>query len=362
MDLIPARKAKVLVEILHTLKKENFYWTIGFYALMAAGLTHMSFIFLFIYLDIYPLVLLNIFSTFIYFYAIFGLGLKTIKTKNDGIIGWMVYFELIIHGVVSTYYLGLVSGFKYYIYTLVFLPFFTSSYTAFIRFIRITIVILVAILLEIWGKQNQSHILLDENILYVLHMGNLFIFLFIMGVLSHMYVRSSEEDNHKLLNQNNLDYLTKLYNRRYVIRASEKRVNQFQEKGTSFAVLMLDIDYFKDINDTYGHVCGDNVLIHLSKLLKESLRAPAIVSRWGGEEFLILLSDIDIQDLKSTAERLRISIEESTLYCTDKSIHVTVTLGGTISQKDEDFNTLLIRADKALYQGKESGRNQVCII
>jgi len=267
-----------------------------------------------------------------------------------------------MHGIVATYYLGLLSGFKYYIYTLVFLPFFTSSYTSYVRFIRIVIVILVSILLEIWGHKNQPYIALDETLLYTLHMSNLFIFLFIMGVLSYLYVKSSDEDNTKLQHQNNLDYLTKLFNRRYIINASERRINKFKEEGTSFAVLMLDIDYFKDINDTYGHVCGDNVLIHLSKLLKESLRAPSIVSRWGGEEFLILLSDIDTQALKSIAERLRISIEESTLYCTGKSIHVTVTLGGTISQKDEDFNTLLIRADKALYQGKERGRNQVCIV
>jgi len=322
----------------------------------------MSFIFIFAYLDIYPLALLNIFSTFIYAYAIFGLGLKTIEYNNDKLIGWLVYLELIIHATVATYYLGLASGFQYYMYVLVFLPFFTSSYTPYVRFLRIIVTILVAILLEIWGKQNQPYIPLNESILYLLHMGNLFIFLFIMSVLSYLYTQSSEEDNNKLLNQNNLDYLTKLYNRRYVIRASEKQIKLLHEKGTSFAALMIDIDYFKNINDTYGHACGDTVLIHLSKLLKMSLRTSAIVSRWGGEEFLILLpGTIDTQALKIIAERLRISIEESTLYCSDKKICTTVTLGGSIAHKSEDFNTLLIRVDKALYQGKERGRNQVCI-
>lgn len=352
----------MLVEIFNTLKKENFYWTIGFYALMAAGLTHISFIFIFMYLDIYPLVFLNILSVFIYFYSIFGLGLKTIESKDDSIIGWLVYFELIIHGVMATYYLGLESGFQYYIYTLVFLPFFTSSYSAFIRFLRIVVVILIAILLEVWGVKNQAYITLDSTTLYILHMSNLFIFLFIMGVLSYLYVRSSEEDNNKLLNQNNLDFLTKLFNRRYIINASEQYLDIYATEGTKFALLMLDIDYFKHINDTYGHTCGDDVLIHLSTLLKQSLRSSTIISRWGGEEFLILLSDTNKADLQIIAERLRMYIENSTLVCDDKSIKITVTLGGTVLEQNETFNQLLIRADNALYQGKRNGRNQVSII
>jgi len=353
----------VLIKLLDTLKREKFYWRIGFYALASAGLTHVFFIFMFAYLEIYPLSFINIFSSFIYAYAIFGLGLKTIERNNDQLIGWLVYLELIIHSVVAIYYLGLESGFQYYMYTLVFLPFFTSSYTPYIRYLRIIIAILVAILLEIWGKQNQPYVVLDESILYLLHMSNLFIFLFIMSLLSYLYTQSSEEDNTKLLNQNNLDYLTKLYNRRYVIHVSEKYIKKLNEKGTTFAILMLDIDYFKKINDTYGHSCGDTVLIHLSKLLKKSLRSSAIVSRWGGEEFLVLLPDItDIKELEIIGERLRISIEESTLYCTDKLISMTVTFGGSISQKDENFNTLLIRADQALYKGKKRGRNQICIL
>ena len=314
------------------------------------------------YLDIYPLVFLNILSVFIYFYSIFGLGLKTIESKDDSIIGWLVYFELIIHGVMATYYLGLESGFQYYIYTLVFLPFFTSSYSAFIRFLRIVVVILIAILLEVWGVKNQAYITLDSTTLYILHMSNLFIFLFIMGVLSYLYVRSSEEDNNKLLNQNNLDFLTKLFNRRYIINASEQYLDIYETEGTKFALLMLDIDYFKHINDTYGHTCGDDVLIHLSTLLKQSLRSSTIISRWGGEEFLILLSDTNKADLQIIAERLRMYIENSTLVCDDKSIKITVTLGGTVLEQNETFNQLLIRADNALYQGKRNGRNQVSII
>jgi len=351
----------VIVKIFNTLRNENFHWTIGFYALITAAITHISFIILFINLGVQELAFLNVISVLIYLYCIFALGVEAVESKNDALIGWLVYFELIMHGVVATYFLGLECGFQYYIYTLVFLPFFTLNYTKHVRLVRVIFVIFISILLEIWGKQNEPFISLNEMIIYILHISNLFIFLFIMSIISYLYITNTEEHKNKLINQNNLDYLTNLFNRRYIVKASEKNFLAYEKEGITFGLLLIDIDYFKKINDTYGHICGDKVLVELSDLLKNMLRSPIVVSRWGGEEFLLLFSNINKEELKIIAERIRNGVENACMNCNNKKIQITITLGGAISENDESFDALLLRADTALYKGKENGRNQVCL-
>ncbi|MBA1419975.1 MAG: GGDEF domain-containing protein [Epsilonproteobacteria bacterium] len=124
--------------------------------------------------------------------------------------------------------------------------------------------------------------------------------------------------------------------------------------------MLIDIDYFKKINDLYGHKCGDRVLIELSQILEQNVRDTTIVSRWGGEEFLIIIEDADADTLKQLAERLRGVVEE-TIMIEEKQIHITVTIGGAVAHQNESMEDVLIRADKALYYGKENGRNQVTI-
>ena len=352
----------MIAKIFNTLRNENFHWTIGFYALITATITHISFIILFINLGVEELAFLNVISVLIYLYCIFVLGIDAVESKNDGLIGWLVYIELLMHGIVATYFLGLGCGFQYYIYTLVFLPFFTLNYTKYIRLIRVIFVILISILLEIWGLHNEPLIALNETIIYILHISNLFIFLFIMSIISYLYITNTEEDKSKLINQNNLDYLTNLFNRRYIVKASEKKFLAYEKEGITFALLLIDIDYFKKVNDTYGHICGDEVLVELSNQLKHILRAPVIISRWGGEEFLILFSDTNKKQLKIVAERIRSHVENTYMNCKGKKIQITITLGGAISKKGESFDGILTRADTALYKGKESGRNQVCVL
>ncbi len=350
----------MLSEILQRLKNENFYWNIGFYALVFAGLTHFLFIFLFIFLDIPQLVIVNIVSVLIYLYCIFGLALKTLDSKDDSIIGWLVYFELIGHGVIATYFLGLESGFQYYIYTLVLIPFFIWTYTLSIHLIRAVGIIIIALFLEIWGHTNNPVVELNSEYVNFLHYMNLTLVLMIIALISYFYTANSNTYQNLLFEKSNNDPLTKLHNRRYVDEIFENNMFTSKENNSSFALLLIDIDYFKKINDLYGHKCGDNVLIKLSKILKQNVRKSTIVSRWGGEEFLIVLEDSNKDELIYIAERLRIAVE-STVMIQNKSIQITITLGGAVSKEDETFEMVLARADKALYQGKENGRNQVSI-
>ena len=350
----------MLFEILNRLKNENFYWNIGFYALLIAGLTHLFFFFLFIFLDIVPLVLVNVVSIIIYWYCIFGLGLKAIETKDDSAIGWLVFLELIVHSVIATYYLGIESGFQYYMYTIIFIPFFVWTYTNFIRLVRIIIVITIAMTLEYWGYTHPPVLMLSYESITFLHYMNLFLLLIIMAFISYFYSIYQNMYQNLLFKQSNVDPLTNLYNRRYVHELVENDSVSFQKKGIHFGVLLIDIDYFKKINDLHGHKCGDRVLVELSKILEQNVRDSTIVSRWGGEEFLIVIEDAHADALMQFAERLR-SVVEETIMIEEKQIQITVTIGGAVAHQNESIEDVLMRADKALYYGKENGRNQVTI-
>jgi len=332
----------------------------GFYALILAGSVHFLFIFLFIFLDIPQLVLLNIISVGIYLYCIFGIGIKTLDRKDDSLIGWLVYFELLGHGIIATIFLGLESGFQYYMYALVLIPFFVSTYSLRVRVLRILVAIVTILLLEVWGRNYVPILTLKTEILTSIHYMNLTLFLIIVSVISYLYTISGNAYRDMLFEKSNSDHLTGLYNRHYVSELFKTGLFRRKDDHNTFALLLIDADHFKRVNDVYGHRGGDEVLVKLAQLLKENIRRSAIVSRWGGEEFLIVLEEIEENELTEVAERLR-SVVEKTPMREENELYVTVTLGGAVFSGGEAFEEVFARADKALYQGKQNGRNRVVI-
>ena len=128
------------------------------------------------------------------------------------------------------------------------------------------------------------------------------------------------------------------------------------KNGRPVSFVMLDIDHFKHINDTYGHQVGDEVLVNLTKLIQGKIRNTDALVRWGGEEFVVLCGDTPIQNAQFLAEKLRIAIENTVLI---KQQQVTCSFGIAEMIPDEDPKRLFERADKALYASKEGGRNRV---
>ncbi|MCP4579122.1 MAG: GGDEF domain-containing protein, partial [Deltaproteobacteria bacterium] len=128
-----------------------------------------------------------------------------------------------------------------------------------------------------------------------------------------------------------------------------------------FSLIMLDIDHFKNVNDTFGHECGDKVLIGVSRSLEKALRAQDITARWGGEEFVCLLPETEIGGAESAAEKIRTIIEIDGYDCTDVPILVTVTMGVCVYDGSCSIEACMRRADDALYKGKKQGRNQVVV-
>lgn len=158
------------------------------------------------------------------------------------------------------------------------------------------------------------------------------------------------------------DPLTQITNRRYFEFSLKNMIDEYQQFNQRFGVLMFDIDYFKNINDTYGHVVGDEILKLVSKSLASNIKRFDVVSRWGGEEFIGLFVVDNENDLRAIAERLRNIVMKSSFLHETKDIQVTISIGGAMVQPKHDVKGLINLADQALYVSKSLGRNQTTII
>jgi diguanylate cyclase (GGDEF)-like protein len=171
---------------------------------------------------------------------------------------------------------------------------------------------------------------------------------------------------HKQLEESAImDSLTELYNRRYLKQAFPKVLAQAQRENHFLSGLMLDLDHFKEINDNYGHLLGDQCLVHMAQLLKQISRASDYVFRVGGEEFLILSIDDNPNGGAILAEKIRAALEKSPCVTEKHTIAMTTSIGVSRTDNQTTADTalthLLFQADKALYQAKGNGRNQVAI-
>ncbi|NOQ31201.1 MAG: diguanylate cyclase [Helicobacteraceae bacterium] len=154
----------------------------------------------------------------------------------------------------------------------------------------------------------------------------------------------------------NFDSLTQVYNRNMFQRLISKKITMAKVEATSFVFIILDIDYFKNVNDTHGHLVGDKVLKQLSALIKKHTRINDIFARWGGEEF-VLSFNVKLKKGLEIAESLRVHIENENFEDVDQ---ITCSFGVTEFKDNDTQDSLIKRADTALYEAKERGRNMVC--
>jgi diguanylate cyclase (GGDEF)-like protein len=169
-----------------------------------------------------------------------------------------------------------------------------------------------------------------------------------------------EQLNSQLYEQATTDGMTGLFNRRHFLETTQKELIRQQRKDLQSAILMIDIDFFKNINDTYGHATGDDVIRAVAGLLKVNFRPYDVIGRLGGEEFAILLLDCDIKVANDISQRLCDDCATAEFLYNDTSIKVTISIGlCPLEMSDKTIEQVLSRADKGLYQAKQNGRNQV---
>ncbi len=158
------------------------------------------------------------------------------------------------------------------------------------------------------------------------------------------------------------DPLTGLANRRYMENILESHLEELNRINFSFGILFIDIDNFKATNDRYGHEVGDKVLQVMSRTLKESLRAIDEAARWGGEEFIVSISNVNRAQLYQAAERIRMLVTKSKIPLPEEhEIDATVSIGATVATEKDTVSSLVKRADRLMYQSKEAGRDKVTI-
>ncbi len=170
-----------------------------------------------------------------------------------------------------------------------------------------------------------------------------------------------QEEVLKLEKESNIDPLTKLYNKRALLKDIENILHFGKDKKLDLALIIFDLDDFKKINDTYGHIAGDKTLIYVGKVLKNTLRKEIKTYRFGGEEFVVILNRTEIEKAKKIAERILKIISESKLIYKSNTIQITMSGGVTSHQIGDTADLIIERADKALYEAKTSGKNRVVV-
>ncbi|MDN3223016.1 sensor domain-containing diguanylate cyclase [Pseudomonas nunensis] len=190
---------------------------------------------------------------------------------------------------------------------------------------------------------------------------NLLICLLVTSIVLVLLNRVIKRYQGKIQAQAILDSLTELPNRRGFDLLAAQAMHEAQREPKPLTALLLDLDHFKVLNDTHGHLAGDQVLIGFARDLESCLRHSDIVCRWGGEEFIVLLKDTDGETGQKIAEKIREHVEKQRYAYNGKELQLTVSIGLTTLQPDETLHTLLSRADHAMYRAKQAGRNRTCV-
>lgn len=156
-----------------------------------------------------------------------------------------------------------------------------------------------------------------------------------------------------------VDGLTKIYNRAGMNQRLEVEYRQWLRDDKPLCIAMLDIDYFKDINDKYGHLAGDKALRQIAKTLQKSLRESDFVARFGGEEFVVLLNNVSQDNLEKPLQKLRERVKNIPFRFKEEPVTITISLGATLFKQGDSIHSALERADQALYRAKHAGRDQI---
>lgn len=180
---------------------------------------------------------------------------------------------------------------------------------------------------------------------------------------NELFQKQVYHENLELKDQLRTDALTKIANRHFFDFQIAKKLEEIQIFSNTFGILMIDIDLFKDVNDKYGHLVGDEILKIVAKSLSSNIEKTDMVSRWGGEEFVAIVNVTNEDDLLKIAERLRHIVAASSYQTEDGHIiQVTISIGGTLFKSSDTVKTLIARADDNMYYVKRHGRNHSKIL
>ncbi|WP_236275208.1 GGDEF domain-containing protein [Pseudomonas congelans] len=321
-------------------------------ALLGAGVDVLL-LTLFYYLDSPVLAWVNILGVTIYLAAYYLL----MHGRNRLAVSVM-RLEVLGHSTLGILMLGWDSGAYYYM--LLFIPLIVASAKPQRTFRAVTALWIyylgLYIACQLWLTPLQP---ISHEATLIMHSFSITIMFVMLTYLSHLYVRAVRRAQDRLRWQAITDSLTGLYNRRQALEVAHDALDARKCNHAPLSLIVIDIDHFKHINDTHGHDGGDQTLRAVSEALRQAIRPHDTLARWGGEEFLVILPNADLEQAREVAERLRQRVETTHMKFTGGTAAVSVTLGVSEYREDEGFDECIARADGALYKGKRLGRNQV---
>ena len=328
------------------------FWAMMRRIVVIAGCIDAAWILIYAWIGSPVLAALNIVSVGLYATAYLLIG------RRHNVAGVaLVWFEVLAHAAIGSLLIGWESGFHYFL--LLFIPSIVIGSAR-----RVGVTLVLVLLLFYLGLDAVCAALgpLTPLPSYGLRIAKWLNIGLIFGMFYSMtaYYRSTVlRAERRLLEQATTDPLTGLANRSCFQARAESEIARSARSKEPLALILADVDFFKRINDEAGHDAGDKVLVHLSSVMKENLREPDVLARWGGEEFLALLPNTDMARAAVVAERIRAAIAAASVECRDKPIGITMSFGVAQIQGPQDLQAATTRADRALYLSKENGRNRV---
>lgn len=321
-----------------------------------AGATHVVFAGLFFELGAAFLGWVNVGSV-----LMFALSYLCLRRRWNVAAVVLILSEILLHAILAVRAIGWDSGFHYYL-ILVAPIVYVSRTGALPKAALVGTVFLCHLLLDHAMKATAPLYLLEPHTLTGLRYFNVAVSFLLLSYLSGHYYGLIKDSERKLRELATTDPLTRLLNRRSWLELAEYELVKRRRQPEPLALVLADIDHFKVINDTHGHLAGDAVLQAVSEVLRQSVRQQDSVARWGGEEFMVLMPQATPETARLVAERLREKIGQLRVPLdSGESLAVSMTFGVSGHQAEEAIEAPMRRADAALYQGKAAGRNQVVL-
>ena len=336
----------------------RFYPVMNCFAIISI-LDHLTFTGVFYYLQLWDLAIYMSFATFLW------LGIFILNRRGNHRFAFLLgILETFTLAALSSFILGWQSGFFLYIFAAVLLIFVNTKVSTLVQILLGVFAGVLVLYLFVFSPSGPVLGIIDRYLTAMNIMWLVLIFAF-TGHYFEVSARGAEAEllstNRKLLNLATTDPVTNLINRRNMILRIEQEKEKLNLNGRPFALIMIDIDNFKHVNDAYGHDCGDFVLVAIAETISLTIRKQDLVARWGGDEFLVMLPETDIEGGRVVAEKIRSRILRTPFVYHELDIPVTLTLGVGLCDRNIGIGNCIRKADQALYDGKQAGKNRVTV-
>lgn len=321
---------------------------------VVGGLTHLAFIFLFASAGVHLLAVVNVASVLVYL-----LGWMLLRARRTVPALLLVGAEVVSHAALASWMIGWDSG--YYYYLMLTIPVvIVSQLPGRWKAVMVLLVGTTHVAIDVALRGAVPLAVVSPQMLTGLYYFNLVTTLGILTFLVANYFRMVTRADARLRHIAETDPLTRLLNRRSILDLAQGYARRGEPQREALSLILGDVDHFKAVNDNHGHEAGDSVLLAVSAALLAELRDEDRLARWGGEEFLILLPAIGLEQAAAVAERLRQRVAAvEVVLPTGQRLSPSMTFGIAAMRPGEPLDAAIARADAALYAGKRAGRNRV---